>query len=160
MTDRTRQSALCRILVALSLRIGANGTVTVRGEIVKVLVHQFPPVRAAGNPHNRVLDLVVLRRFLLRLHLDDIELLRGIGAQDGGLAFQDFHDQQAGLAVYLLDRTLEEHLQQLVETIQIERDDPQLRSVIDLGQRTIEPPGPAKKSSRPSFEAPRSIIGG
>ena len=116
------------------------------------------------HPIPKIIDhfrnLLVLRGLFLRLHLHDVELLCGIGAQDGGLAFQDFHDQQAGLAVYLLDRTLEEHLQQLVETIQIERDDPQLRSVIDLGQRTIEPPGPAKKSSRPSFEAPRSIIGG
>src|SRR5262249_40058139 len=77
-------------------------------------------------------------RFLLRLHLDDIEFLRTVEPKQCGFSFEDLHDQQPGLGINLLHRAIEEHFQQFIEAVQVERDDAPLRFVRDLRQRAIK----------------------
>src|SRR6516165_4606446 len=74
----------------------------------------------------------------LRLHLNDVELLRAIKAEQQRAPLEDPHYQQPSLGVRVLDRSGEERLQQRVQPRQIKRGVTPSRVVDDLRQRSIE----------------------
>src|SRR5215471_11581887 len=71
------------------------------------------PRKLEDRPSNFV---VALLRFL-RLHLNDIELLRAVEAEQQRSSFENFHNQQPSLRVCLLDCALVKNLRHRIETI-------------------------------------------
>ena len=77
---------------------------------------------APADPQDHLMDLLEGRGPLLRLHLHDVQLLRGVETEQRRLSFKDLHTQQPSLGVRRLSRTSKERLQQRVEPLQVKRD--------------------------------------